>query len=106
MATETTPAAPMKIALRAIRDLPMPEQDNMLSANMRGIARFALEVYAANEPIAEQRRKAAAKLISESFVKALDYIEADPACAVHVDHIERLIKWAQDGEPMSTGEPT
>lgn len=32
-----------EMALRAIRDMPLPEQDNMISANMRAVAKMALE---------------------------------------------------------------
>lgn len=35
--------SPMLVALRAIAEMPIPEQDNMLSANMRIIAKAAIE---------------------------------------------------------------
>jgi hypothetical protein len=34
----------LRLALRTIRDLPIPEQDNMIAANMRAIAREALKL--------------------------------------------------------------
>jgi hypothetical protein len=43
-----TDTGKLLVALITIRDMPMPEQDDMLSANMRQIAKEALKVHVAN----------------------------------------------------------
>lgn len=48
--TPPQPEAGLMMALTAIRDLPLPEQDNMVSANMRRIAAEALAASAARAP--------------------------------------------------------
>lgn len=110
--TDTT--ALLKEALEAISTMPIPEQDNFMSANMRQIAITALAAYATRPAVEEGQRERVARIISDETggfgerddLKLADAILAalSPPMVKHRELVANLIAAglaAQDGEDFA-----